>query len=492
MPQLRDCSLHALSVAIAFALSSVTGFPAQAQTASIPDKYRLGPLPDGIATVEHGASTLSIPGTVDLSRAWRLALEHDHTYLAAISEQAATQTQRQQGRSVLLPQVQAGYWRSKVTGTIEQPYMGRRLSSDVSYDSTNAYIQLQQPLLNYERYATYRRGAARAQQGSAVFAVKQQETGIRLATAYFNLLLAYDDWRLQRALTESLASQAQALEARYRQSEGTSTDVQETQARLAVARADVIAADDRLRVAARELQALVGAPVSTVAGLSRDFPLLPLIPASLQQWLERAANNADVRSAQEAVRVADAEVDRAASRYFPTMDLVASYGKADSENLSTLSQRSNTFIVGIQVNIPIFTGGYNTANVSRAHLDRRRLQQELDATRERVQATITRQYTNVQGGAERINALAAAVESSQLSLDSAEKSFLYGAVSNLDVLKTQDKLYQAKYQLVKARLEYLLAHMELASAVGELESVQFDRISNVYLGPAISLDGERG
>ncbi len=492
MPQLRDCSLQALSATIAFTLSSAIGFPAQAQTASIPDKYRLRSQPKGIATVEHSASPPSIRGIVDLSRAWRLALEHDHTYLAAISERAATQTQRQQGRSVLLPQVQAGYWRSKVTGTIEQPYMGRRLSSDVSYDSTNAYIQLQQPLLNYERYATYRRGAALAQQGSAVFAVKQQETGIRLATAYFNLLLAYEDWGLQRALTTSLASQAQALEAGYRQSEGTSTDVQETQARLAVARADMIAADDRLRVAARELQALVGTPVSTVAGLSRDFPLLPLIPASLQQWLERTVNNADVRSAQEAVRVADAEVDRAASRYFPTMDLVASYGKADSENLSTLSQRSNTFIVGIQVNIPIFTGGYNTANVSRARLDRRRLQQELDATRERVQATITRQYTNVQGGAERISALEAAVESSQLSLDSAEKGFLYGAISNLDVLKTQDKLYQAKYQLVKARLEYLLAHMELASAVGELESVQFDRISNVYLGPAISLNGKRG
>ncbi|WP_158238571.1 TolC family outer membrane protein [Pollutimonas subterranea] len=465
--------------------------PVHAQATSIPYKYLLHAQYDSPDAAEHGVPPSSIQGVVDLSRAWRLALEYDHTYLAAISEQAATQTQRQQGRSALLPQVQAGYSRSKVKGTVEQPSMGRRLSSDVSYDSTNAYVQLQQPLLNYGRYAEYRRGVARAQQGTAVFAVKQQQTGIRLATAYFNLLLAYDKWGLQVSLTESLESQTKALEARYRQSEGTSTDVQETQARLAVARADVIAADDQLRVAARELQALVGAPVDTVATLTRDFPVLPLIPASLQQWLERSVNNADVRSAQEAVRVADAEVDRAASRYFPTMDLVASYGKADSENLSTLSQRSNTFIIGIQVNIPIFTGGYNTANVSRARLDWRRLQQELDATRERVQATITRQYTNVQGGAERISALQAAVESSQLSLDSAEKSFLYGATSNLDVLKTQDKLYQAKYQLVKARLEYLLAHMELASAVGELESVQFDRISNVYLGPAISLNGKQ-
>ena len=429
-------------------------------------------------------------GVVDLSRAWRLSLQYDHSYLAAISEQAAAQTQRAQGRSALLPQIQAGYSRSKVSGAVSQPnFFGQRVSSDVEYDSGNAYVQLQQPLLNYNRYADYRRGMARAQQGEAVFAVKQQETGIRLAKAYFNVLLAHDKLALQRSLTASLEGQVQGFESRFRQNEGTSIDVQETRARLAVARADVIAGEDELQVAARELQALLGAPVQALATLGEEFPLLPLVPDSLGGWLDRAPNNADVRAAQEAVNVADAEVDRAASQYFPTMDLVASYGKADSENLSTLSQRSNTFIIGIQVNIPIFTGGYTTANVSRARSDRSRVQYEFAATLERVRAELTRQYTNVQGGAQRIIALQSAVASGQLSLDSASKSFEYGAVSNLDVLKTQDNLYQAKYELVKAKLEYLLARLQLANAAGELESVHFDEINDAYLRESISLTG---
>ena len=444
---------------------------------------------DAAAWSAAGLEASAAGEVIDLSRAWRSALQYDHTYRAAISERAAAQTERDQGRAALLPQIMAGYSRSNVSGDMIEPnFAGQRIGSDVSYDSTNAYVQLQQPIINLGRYAEYRHGSARADLGDATFAVKQQEAAIRLATAYFNALFAHDKLTLQRSLADSLAGQAKGLEARYQQNEGTLTEVQETQARLAIARADVIDADDELVVATRELQALLGAAPVQLKGLDADFPTLPLQPASLQAWLDRArANNAQVRAARGALTVAEAEVDRAASRYLPTMDLVTSYGKADSENIASLSQRSNTFVIGIQVNIPIFTGGYNTANVARARAERKRAQHELDAALERTQAEVTRQYTQVVGGAERITALQTAVESSTLSLESAQRGFELGATSNLDVLKAQDQLYRAKYELVRTRLEYLLSRLTLASAAGDLRSGEFDQINDTYLGRVVQL-----
>src|SRR5690606_12023279 len=106
---------------------------------------------------------------------------------------------------------------------------------------------------------------------------------------------AYDALALQKSLTSSLQDQVRTLEARYRNNEGTRTDVQETEARLAVARADVIDANDQLIVASRELGALLGGVPRHVAALRPDFSLLPLVPASLNEWLDRArANNTDV------------------------------------------------------------------------------------------------------------------------------------------------------------------------------------------------------
>src|SRR5690606_18935012 len=93
-------------------------------------------------------------------------------------------------------------------------------------------------------------------------------------------------------------------------------------------------------------------------------------------WLEKAsANSATIRRAHANVRVADTEVQRAVGRHLPTADLVVSWVDADSENLETLSQASNTFQAGVQVNIPIFSGGYDTANHARSRHLRRQAEQ---------------------------------------------------------------------------------------------------------------------
>lgn len=428
---------------------------------------------------------------LDLSKAWRLALEYDHLYRAAVSEQAASETERAQGRAGLLPQVQAGYYRSRVTGSATQlDFIDGEAGSRLDYDSYNAYVQLQQPLLNYGRHAEYRRGHARADMGVAVFKLKRDDTGIRLATAYFNTLLAYEGLALQRSLTTSLESQVAAVQTLYRQDEATRIDVQETEARLAVARADLIDASDEWTVSLRELKAMLGTTPGHLAVLGTDFPLPPLAPATLDEWLDRAlALNADVQAARKAVGVASTEVDVAASRYMPTTDLVAAYGRSKSEDLASLSQKTNTFSVGIQISIPLFAGGYNKANVARARSDRMRLEQELRATLERTQAEVTRQYTNVRAGADHIKALQAAVASGELSLHSARRGFSVGISSNLEVLKVQDRLYQTRYELAKAHLEYLLARLKLAAAAGDLRSRAFDDINDTYLDRVVSLTG---
>lgn len=428
---------------------------------------------------------------IDLSTAWRHSLSYDYRYQAAMSEQAAAQTERSQGRAGLLPHIQAGYVRSKVSGNARQPdFLGRVVGSELDYDSSSAYVQLQQPLLNYGRYANYRRGVALAEQGNAVFIVKQQETGIRLATAYFNVLLTHDELVLKRALATSLQQRAAVFEAHYLRQEGTRTEAQETQARLAIAQAEAIDAEDDLVVALRELRVFLGAAPTHMAALKDHLPSWTSTSENLSGWLDRArVGSTQVRSARQALVVANAEVERAASDYLPSMDLVVSYNKSDSENLSALSQRSNSFVIGVQISIPLFAGGYTRANVARAQLDRNSQQYKLNAIQEQNQAEVTRQYTLVRSGVERIAALEDAVASAQASLDAINMGFVLGTVGNLEVLKVQDTLYHAKYELIKARLEYLLARLKLAAAAGTLNSSLFDVINDTYLGRVISVEG---
>src|SRR5690606_3529830 len=118
--------------------------------------------------------------------------------------------------------VQAGYFRGSVRGNRVQPgFFGQRVDQDLDYDSENAYIQLQQPLFDYSRYAEYKSGHARADLGEAEFAVTQAEAAIRLAEAYFTVVLAEERLRLNQALADSLSKRAKAQAAMYAKNEAS-------------------------------------------------------------------------------------------------------------------------------------------------------------------------------------------------------------------------------------------------------------------------------
>lgn len=419
-----------------------------------------------------------------LAHAWQLAQQNDPQYRQALAELRAAQTQRRQGRANLLPQVQAGYYRGVIRGTrnlLDAP--PAQAHAELDYDSETTYVQLQQPVLNYGRYAEYQRGNALAESGEAQFERKRQERFVALAEAYFNTLLAEERLRLDEALAESLAQQAAAQEALYRQDEATRIDAQEIGARLSLAQADVILARDAVRTARRELQAILGAEPERLAGLVSGFePAMAPEPADLAAWLERGrVLNAEVRAAIASLGVANADVERARSRHMPQLDLVASWTKANSENLSTLSQNTNTYSVGLNLNIPLFAGGYDTAANARARAVLRQTRQELQAVLQTAEAGIVRHYTGVTGGAQRIAALEASEGAGTQALKAAQHGYRHGITSTVDVLKQQETLYRTRHALIKSRFDYLLSLIQLWVAAGVFDEMRLHEFDVIYI-----------
>ena len=419
-----------------------------------------------------------------LAHAWQLAQENDPEYQIALNELRAAQTMRRQGRSNLLPQVQAGHYRGRIRG--ERTILNAppaRARAILEYDSETTYIQLQQPVLNYGRFAEYRRGVALAEEGEAQFLVDERERLIALAEAYFAVLLAYGQLELDQALAESLAEQAKAQDASYEQAEATRIDVQEVEARLSLAKAEAIRSRDALKTAQRELQAILGTTPQQLGGLGDTFRPAALSPASLPEWLKLGRSmNAELRAARARLRVADANVGRARARHLPALDLVANWTKADSENLSTLSQNSNTYSIGLNLEVPIFSGGYDTAVNERVRAEQRQASQELQAATEQVAADIVRHYTAVTGGAQRMAALEAAAESSERALHAVTQSYKYGLSINVDVLKQRDSLYRAKHELLQSRFDYLLSLIELWVASGVLDTSRLRELDRFLSG----------
>lgn len=432
--------------------------------------------------VAPAANTAAATGEFDLASAWRAALSNDPSYQAAISEREAGQTNRAMGRAGLLPQVSASLGRTRIDGTLDSPTStGNVVTEDLDYMAKTNELRATQTVFNWSRIAEYRQGHARADYSLAVFDTKAKDTAVRLVNRYFQTLLAYENVELARNNLDANEKHIVAAQRRFDSGEGTVTDVRETSARRDLSRAELIQRKDALVVARRELQEMVGVPPSRLAALSPKFVARPVDPPALSDWMAMAMKaNAEIRSAEEGLRVAEREIERNFGGHLPTVDVVASRRVVERETISTRNQDSATTSVGVQINLPIFSGGLTSAQVEQARHNRDRANSELAATRERIAVEVTRQYQGVVSGIERIRALEIAVKSTADALTAVERGYQAGTRSVVDILDAQEQVYRSRLELTQARLEYVLARLMLSAAAGSLDATVIDDVNQRY------------
>ncbi len=421
---------------------------------------------------------------LSLAQAWVATLDNDPSYQAAISQREAGQAERAMGRAGLLPQINASASRSKVRGTLDSPGLGgTTVRQDLRYTSQVAEVRVSQTLFDWGRVAEYRRGQARADLALAVFDTQVNDTASRLVNRYFQVLLDVENINITRNRVAANATMVKAAQRRFDAGEGTITEIREAESRHDISRADLIAARDALVVSVEELQEMVGRTPLRLFRLKADFVPGALAPETLEGWMTLAlGENADIRTGFQNLRVAQTEVQRSLAGHLPTVEAVAARRHTEGETITTRDQKSRSTTWGIQASVPIFSGGRTQAQYNQARHNRERSRHELDATHHEVMVEVTRQYQAVIGGVERIAALKKAVGSSEQALVATQRGFEGGTRTMVDVLDAQDLLFQARMDLMQARLQYIVARLLLASAAGRLDQPLMDATTAEYFG----------
>jgi protease secretion system outer membrane protein len=218
---------------------------------------------------------------------------------------------------------------------------------------------------------------------------------------------------------------------------------------------------------------MTGLPASLdIAGLDRlkdnYRPTLPS-PVSFDEWRDTALeNNAQLIAGRHSLEAARQQVKIVRAGFYPRVDLVASIGKNQSNTVETIGQRYLTKAIGVEVTIPLYSGGLVQASSQQAQANYERAELELQDKTDKVLLDVRKQYNVCVSSLTRIDALKSAVESATLQITATQKSVQAGMRTNLDVLTATQQLYQAKRDLARARYQYLLAELQLKRAAGIL------------------------
>ncbi len=405
---------------------------------------------------------------IGLMQAYNAALINDPTYRSAISENKAGKEYKAIGRSGLLPTLQYSYATSQNKAETTAPnFLGKESTSNTNYRSITNNVSLRQTLFNLDSYARYKQGIAQSNYSDAQFNSRSMDLMIRLVSSYADAKYAEDQLGLISAQRDSYVEQKRVNDRMFEKGEGTRTDMLETQARLDVAEAQVIEYTDNLMNARNTLASMIGSEVTQLDGLIADFKVMSLTPNVFEEWKAIAeSNNAELAAGRFSLEAAQQEITKSRAGHAPRLDLNAGYNHGISDSLTTQKQDSAVRSVGIQLVIPLYSGGYVNAVSNQAIANRDRARSDLDATTNKVMIELRKQFNSVNSSIAKMTALQKSVESATLLVEATRQSVKGGVRINLDVLNAQQQLVASKRDLALARYTYLTGFLRLRVAAG--------------------------
>lgn len=412
---------------------------------------------------------------------YQQALANDPTLASALSANKAAQEIIEQGKALYRPTVNLNAALNRTQSEISFNNVTSnfpRLAGKANFEGYNYNLEIRQPIYRKQNLVQMDQSVTQVSQADKQYHQSQQNLILRATQAYFDVLIAQDRIELIGAQKAAILSQLEQAKATFEVGTATITDMNEAQARYDLVLSQEIAAVNEYDIAKRAIQALTGDVPNQLAPAKSDIKVIQPIQ-TMQEWQDVAGqNNLTIQIQQDALKLAEQEVELANAGHLPTLDAVASYAENFTNGgLNGFGTDVNNAVIGLQLQIPLYQGGAISSRARQAVLNKQRAQEEVTLARRTTDLETQRAYLNLSTTIAQVKALDQALMSSQTQLDSTKLGYEVGVRTSVDVLNAQQQLFSAKRDLLQARYNYLVNIIRLKSAAGLVAEADLQEIN---------------
>jgi len=416
----------------------------------------------------------------DLLAVYQQALEADPKSRSADEKAGIGSAQKGQALGQMLPQVAlTGNWstnRSTVTAaTASNPIIHDGVTH---YPGTRYYLSLSQTLIDFGKFWAWRQATKIEDQYATEAIEAHNQLMFNVVERYFNELEAEDELNFAQTEKQAAQKQLEQIQKRYAKQLLKVTDLYAIEARLDQIIAAEILAESKRVTAQASLRELTGVTPAALSKL-REAVDYPEIQGNLQQWVEMAySQNPAISAKQMAIQAAENNVTAQQAKYLPVADLQLNYYNTNTGYQSTQSPPYQVQTVAINVNVPLFSGGITTHQVSEA---RHRLQLSKNDNETAIRA-ITKEtsdaFLSTNAAARSIKASQKALESASKSKEAMERGYQLGVVTIGDVIKSQQDEFSAKKDFAQAKYNYIKNRIRFMHAIGSISEENLHEVNN--------------
>jgi outer membrane protein TolC len=419
----------------------------------------------------------SVMGALSFDEAVQLAIKTNLTTLLARERRSEARGVERESLAGLLPNLAGAASQTNLTinlasqgltpnafPLITSPFLG-------PFNAFDARIQLVQTLFNLSAIRNYQAGRAGVSIAAIGEQLARQQVIASTALAYLNAL------RTDRAVaaTEANLELAQTLLtlARDQRKSGVATglDVTRAETRVAQQQFRLAQAQTDAYQARLHLQRVTGLPLGGLLLLTDSLAYIDAPLPSAEAALQIARlQRVEIRLAAEQVKLNDYERRAAEAEQLPSVDFVTDYGSSGVKpNVLDLPTRS----VGIRLSVPIFNGGLTRGRIAAATSRQRQAELQLNDLRAQVEQDVRLALQTLATAAEQVRAAEQALKLAERELQMARDRFQAGLGDNIEVVNAQTSLAETRDAQVAALTAHNAARINLASAMGRVESFRW-------------------
>ena len=190
-----------------------------------------------------------------------------------------------------------------------------------------------------------------------------------VAKAYFNGLYAQERMALAERVLKTREQTYKLTQLKHKAGVVSAIDLRQQEALIESAKADHAAAVQGKEQADNALAVLINQPIP--ADLPAALPLnqqfkISRLPAGLSS--DVMLNRPDIRSAEYALKQANANIGAARAAFFPSISLTGTIGTGSTELSGLFKGGNGTWSFAPTINLPIFNWGSNKANLDYAKI----------------------------------------------------------------------------------------------------------------------------
>jgi len=190
----------------------------------------------------------------------------------------------------------------------------------------------------------------------------------------------------------------------------------------------------------------------------------PEVQASIEAAL---ADRQEWKALSSQIKAAEEQKKAAQDSRLPSVRFDGTFAYVGTSGNTTLP----TYTYQGSVNLPLFTGGRIHAEVVRADLEIRKLEEQRADLRNQIALDVKTALLNLDSARSEVQVANLGVQLSKEEVDQARDRFKAGVANNIEVIQAQDSLSRANDNQIAALYRFNQARADFARSIGQMEKV---------------------